>query len=95
MNGRTRGTIVDSPPSRPFQILELTILERPQERCQTEQTKEQGNRNKPRERCHASISFDWPTGARNDRGMERNRNALLVTMMEDVDMAIAASSGVT
>ena len=63
-------------------VLELTRAERPQEGRKADAAEQQRHRNQPGERGH-------------DRPLPARRAALRVTRMEEVDMTMAAISGVT
>ena len=69
------------PHSRAFAIVELPIPQRPEEGGEAEQAKEKGNRDQQAKTDHFAAPF--------------KRSALAMTISEDVDMATAATSGVT
>lgn len=86
--GRTarRGRFVlKSPIGRAFQILILAGFERPKEGRKPHAAQEERRRNEPDKRRHSD----------NSSFAVRRRKAFTVTMMEEVDMAMAAMSGVT
>ena len=65
-----------------FEIVELAGAERPHEGAQTNSTQQQCNRHKPGESGHV-------------RGFPARRSAFAVTRIDELDMTIAAISGVT
>jgi hypothetical protein len=67
---------------RAFEIVELARAERPQERCETEPAESKGRRHEPSKRRHG-------------RTLPARRAALATTRIDDVDMTMAAISGVT
>lgn len=68
-----------------FQIVELARFQRPKERRKPRASHEQRRGNEPSERRHGfNLSF-----------IVRSLNAFAVTRIDDVDMAIAATRGVT
>lgn len=66
---------------RAVQIIKLSASKRPDKRRQPAQAKQQRDRDKEGNAAHRAHLF--------------NRSALATTMIEDVDMEIAAISGVT
>lgn len=71
--------------SRAFQVVELARTQRPEKSAQTDQPKEQRNRNEPRKGAHGASLIV----------IARSRTAFTVTRIEDVDIANAAIKGVT
>ena len=65
-----------------FEVLELAGAERPEKRGKPQPAEEQRGRHEPGERRHGG-------------GLPASRSALAVTRIDEVDMTIAAISGVT
>ena len=81
---RRRALIIDQDAiSSAFRIIELAAPDRPDEGRQSDKAKPDGNRNKIDEAGHQHPPF-WRAG----------RMALSVTISDEADMAIAATSGV-
>ena len=80
-----RRLVLKRPVGRAFQILVLAGLERPKECGEPNAAHKEGQRNEPCKCGHcANSSF-----------AVRKRSAFTVTMMDDVDIAMAAINGVT
>jgi hypothetical protein len=77
--------VMQDAPRRALEILELSAAERPQERRESKQTQKQRARDEPGQSGHCPILSR----------IEESLTALAVTAIDDADMAIAASSGVT
>lgn len=78
----------DGAPGGAVEVVELAGMERPEKGRERERSQSEGGRNEPGERAHV-----WKASAR--QGLVVNRRAFSVTAMDDVDMAIAATRGVT
>ena len=78
--------VFECTPRRTLEILELARIERPQERGQAHATKGECNGYQPGKSGHGQRTFSFLT---------RSRRAFAVTPIEEADMAMAASSGVT
>lgn len=76
--------ILQRAPCGTIQILELIGVQRPQEGRKTKPSEEERNRNKPGKGCHLHTF----------RRFDLRRTAFAVTAMDELDMAIAAISGV-
>ena len=91
-------------PGSAFEIVVLAGLQRPDEGAKPDHTHEQGNGDQIQQSGHAAFLrpvrpgwLSWPDLAE-DRGAvlpRPTRSALAMTMIEEVDMAIAATSGET
>src|SRR5262245_53070806 len=83
---------------RPFHVVVLAALERPQEGGEAEQTEAQRGGDEVDEHVHAGLGLGWSAGATAcGAGSARRRaarSALSVTISEEPDMATAAISGV-
>src|SRR5690606_1452245 len=98
------GTIVvflDRPPGGPVQILVLAAFQGPQKCHEPQPAEKKSNRNEIDEDVHASRASRGgaprvaSTGSlRSARASRLSRSALATTMIDDVDMATAAISGV-
>jgi len=77
-----RGLVLERAIGGAIKIVELAGAERPQKRRKTDAAKQQRHRNQPSERGH-------------DRPLPARRAALRVTRIDEVDMTMAAISGVT
>jgi len=77
-----QGLILEGPIGCPLQILELAGAQGPEESEKADRAQKQGRRNEPGERRHDPLPL-------------ARRAALSVTRIEEVDMTIAAISGVT
>ena len=71
--------------SRALEIIELTAAQRPEKRGEPQQAEEQCDRDKPGQRRHVRAPVWNPD----------SRIAFAVTRIDDVDMASAATRGVT
>lgn len=84
----SRGTagflILQCTPGRTVEVLELVRLQRPKKRGEPQAAKRQRRGDEPSQRCH-DLTF---------RRFDLSRTALAVTAMEELDMAMAAISGV-
>lgn len=67
--------------ARSLQVIELPVRQRPNEGGKTTQSKQQGDRDEKADPAH--------------RAHRVSRSALTTTMIDEVDIAIAAISGVT
>ena len=77
-----QGFVLQGPIGCPLQILELAGAQGPEKSEKADPAQKQGRRNEPGERRHDSLP-------------PASRAALSVTRIEEVDMTIAAISGVT
>lgn len=101
-SGRFVVTILQRPPSRAIHVLILTAFERPEEGEQTEPAEKQRDGNQERQHVHAIcapvVIPIWTARCSSFRVAFRSkplrRSALVTTMIEDVDMAMAAIMGV-
>ena len=80
------GLIVERAPAGSLEILELAAPQRPEKGREPETAETKGHRNEPCERDHGFTSFH--------KLLRPSRNAFAVTASDEVDMAIAAMSGV-
>ena len=82
--GRTCLVILQGAPCGAVEILELVRVQCPEEGCESEPAEEKRNWDKPGESCHLHTF----------RRFDLRRTALAVTAIEELDIAIAAMSGV-
>src|SRR5271165_3392460 len=76
--------VADRPPGGAVEIVELAVLERPEESRKAEAAERERHRHEIDEHVHRPTPFAW-----------RARNALSVTRIDEPDIASAAISGVT
>ena len=87
--------VLEDPLAGAFEILVLPGAEAPQEGEQRTDPHQQGDRNKKQKARHCATAVRRTTGDDEALPASRSRRPLPTTTSEDVDMAIAAISGVT
>lgn len=94
--------VVQHPPGSALDIIILPIFQRPQEGRQRQRAHAKGNRDENEESVHDAIDVLLATAREGTSAVTggdclrnwRNRMELSTTIIEDVDMAMAATSGV-